>query len=122
MPRLFTALTKNVFNPRELRAGRRPVLTHVGRASGTAHRTPLDAHPVAGGWLFVPVYGIESDWCRNILAAGEAELAVDGRQVGLINPRVVDRAEARRLLPEDVRLPSSILRIHQFLVMDEAEE
>ncbi|MDX1510547.1 MAG: hypothetical protein R3249_04320 [Nitriliruptorales bacterium] len=122
MPRWFTSLTKHVLNPRELRAGRRPVLTHVGRVSGAVHRTPLDAHPTAAGWLFVPVYGIESDWCRNILSAGAATLSVDGRTVQLTSPRVVDRVEAKALLAGEAKMPAAVLRIREFLVMDEVGE
>ncbi|GAB1511362.1 PNPOx family protein [Actinophytocola sp. KF-1] len=47
-------------------AGKRPVLTHVGRRSGRTYRTPLDAHPVEGGYVFVLVYGPGSDWARNV--------------------------------------------------------
>lgn len=53
VPEVAGQVNKRVFNPLELRLGVRPVLTHVGRTSGTTYRTPLDAHPVDGGGLRV---------------------------------------------------------------------
>ena len=118
MPRWWGHINKRVFNPRAIAGGKWPVLTHVGRSSGQEYRTPLDAHPVAGGYLFVLVYGSESDWVRNVLAAGNATLLVDGRVVALTAPRLVGRDEAERALPADVSRPPKILRISEFLRMD----
>ena len=118
MPRWWGQINKRVFNPRELRRGVRPVLTHVGRSSGKTYRTPLDAHPVDGGYLFVLVYGSTSDWVRNVLAAGHATLTIDGEAIGLAAPRVVDEREARRLLPDAAKLPPRLLRIGEYLRMD----
>lgn len=118
MPRWWGQINKRVFNPREIAGGRRPVLTHVGRSSGTTHRTPLDAHPVDGGYLFVLVYGSGSDWVRNVLAAGRACLTVDGEDIDLTHPRVVDQDEAFTAMPETAKRPPRVLRINEFLRMD----
>jgi deazaflavin-dependent oxidoreductase (nitroreductase family) len=118
MPRWWRAINKHVFNPMELKRGARPVLTHVGRTSGRTYRTPLDAHRVEGGYLFVLVYGSGSDWVRNILAAGQAHLRVDGEEIDLTHPRLIDDVQARRLLPDDVKSPPRMLRITEYLRMD----
>ncbi|MDI2129963.1 nitroreductase family deazaflavin-dependent oxidoreductase [Yinghuangia seranimata] len=118
MPLWWGHVNKRVFNPREIRNGRRPVLIHVGRTSGTTYRTPLDAHPVDGGYLFILVYGSGSDWVRNILASGTARLRVDGQELDLTAPRLVDRAEAFQALPNHVPRPPKVLRITEFLRMD----
>ncbi|MDP4506807.1 PNPOx family protein [Nonomuraea turcica] len=89
-------MNKRVFHPPAVAGGMWPVLTHVGRVSGATYRTPLDAHPVDGGYLFVLVYGSRSDWVQNILAAGEALQA----------------------LPDEIARPPRILRITEFLRMD----
>jgi deazaflavin-dependent oxidoreductase (nitroreductase family) len=120
MPRWFTAVTKHVFNPAELRRGKRPVIVHTGRRSGAEYRTPLDAHSVEGGWLFVLVYGSESDWCQNALAAGSARLVVDGREVALTNPRVVQRADVLDELDPNLKPPPGFLNVTECLRMDEA--
>ncbi|WP_265520985.1 nitroreductase/quinone reductase family protein [Oerskovia flava] len=118
MPRWWGQVNKRVFNPAELRRGKRPVLSHVGRVSGTAYRTPLDALPVAGGYVFVLVYGSRSDWARNILAAGHATLTVEGRDVALTAPRVIGEDEAWAAVGDDAARPPRVLRITEFLRMD----
>lgn len=118
MPRWWGQINKRVFNPRAVTSGKWPVLTHVGRTSGTTYATPMDAHPVDGGYLFVCVYGAESDWVQNVLAAGRARLRVDGREVDLVAPRVIGEDEALAALPDDVPRPPRLLRITEFLRMD----
>lgn len=120
MPRWWGQVNKRVFNPLELRRGERPVLTHVGRTSGRTYRTPLDAHPVDGGYVFILVYGPESDWVQNALAAGQARLTIKGEEVALTNPRLIDETEAWRALPDTVKRPPRVLRIRDYLRMDRA--
>ena len=74
MPRWLARVNKRVFNPWEIRKGKRPVLIHAGRSSGATYETPLDAHPIAGGYLFIPMYGPRTDWVKNVMAAGAARL------------------------------------------------
>lgn len=118
MPKWWGHVNKRVFNPRAIASGTWPVLTHVGRVSGTTYRTPLDAHPVDGGYLFVLVYGSRSDWVRNVLAADGARLRVDGREVELAAPRLVGKDEAFQALSDEVTRPPRLLRITEFLRMD----
>ena len=118
MPRWWGHVNKRVFNRRALAGGKWPVLIHVGRNSGATYRTPLDAYPVDGGYLFVLVYGSRSDWVQNILAASSARLRVDGKEVELAAPRLVGEDEAFRALSDDVKRPPKLLRISEFLRMD----
>ncbi len=118
MPRWWTRINKRVFNPAELRRGKRPVLTHVGRTSGATYRTPLDAHAVDGGYVFILVYGSRSDWVRNSMAAGHARLTVDGKDVDLAAPRLITGDEAWRAIGEGVKRPPGFLRIDEYLRMD----
>lgn len=118
MPSWWGRINRRVFNPRELARGVRPVITHVGRVSGETYRTPLDAHAVDGGYVFILVYGSGSDWVRNVLAAGRARLTVAGEEVELTAPRVVDAAEAWPVLPDTVERPPRLLRIDEYLRMD----
>jgi deazaflavin-dependent oxidoreductase (nitroreductase family) len=118
MPRWWGHINKRVFNPRAIAGGKWPVLTHVGRNSGTTYRTPLDAHPVDGGYVFVLVYGSGSDWVQNVLAAGRARLRTEGKDLDLTAPRLVGQDEAFRALPDEVARPPRLLRITEFLRMD----
>lgn len=82
----------------------------------------MDAHPVEGGYLLVPVYGPRSDWVRNVLESGVARLRANGEEVDLAQPRLIDRQQAEELVSEDVALPPRVLRIHQFLRMNRVAE
>jgi deazaflavin-dependent oxidoreductase (nitroreductase family) len=118
MPKWWGQVNKRVFNPRAIASGGWPVLVHVGRVSGATYRTPLEAHPVDGGYLFVLVYGSRSDWVQNVLAAVGARLRVEGREVALAAPRLVGEDEAFRALPDEVARPPRLLRVTEFLRMD----
>jgi len=121
VPRWMAHVNKRVFNPREIRKGERPVLTHVGRSSGTTYQTPLDAHAVDGGYIFIVNYGPNSDWVQNILAAGTASLKVEGQQLELTNPRLIAKDEAwGQLASTSAKEPAGFLKVTDFLRMDTA--
>jgi deazaflavin-dependent oxidoreductase (nitroreductase family) len=111
-------VNRRVFNPMELRRGKRPVLRHTGRSSGKTYRTPLDAHPVAGGYIFILMYGSDSDWVRNILAAGAATLEKDGEVFELVSPRLISKEDAWQLLAAQTKEPPRFLRVTEYLQMD----
>ncbi|HXC78288.1 MAG TPA: nitroreductase family deazaflavin-dependent oxidoreductase [Candidatus Acidoferrum sp.] len=67
-------------------------LHHVGRKSGRLYVTPLAAEPVAGGFIIPLAYGDDTDWCRNLLAAGQGTLELKGEAISILNPRVVELA------------------------------
>ena len=118
VPMWVARVNKRVFNPLELRRGKRPVITHVGRTSGNTYRTPLDAHPVDGGFIFILMYGPGSDWVKNIMASGTAHLAVGGEEFDLESPRLVTKDEAFAELPAGVKPPPSPLNVTEYLRMD----
>jgi F420H(2)-dependent quinone reductase len=46
------------------------ILTHVGRKSGRVYRTPVNVFRTPEGFLIALTYGRESEWVRNVVAAG----------------------------------------------------
>jgi deazaflavin-dependent oxidoreductase (nitroreductase family) len=118
MPRWWGQINKRVFNPRAIASGKWPVLTHVGRVSGGTYHTPLDVHPVDGGYVFVLVYGSGSDWVQNVLAADSAQLRVDGKDVRLTSPRLIGEDEAFQAISAEATRPPRALRITEFLRVD----
>jgi hypothetical protein len=44
--------------------------------------------PVPGGYLIALTYGADSDWVRNVQAAGGCDLHTRGRLVHLVSPTV----------------------------------
>src|SRR5579862_5468250 len=65
------------------------VVIHRGRRSGRRYETPVNVFRTPDGYLFALTYGPESDWVRNVLAAGGCELRTRRRTVALTSPRVV---------------------------------
>jgi deazaflavin-dependent oxidoreductase (nitroreductase family) len=120
VPRWMAHVNKRVFNPIELRKAKRPVLTHVGRTSGSTYRTPMDAHPIDDGFLFFAMYTSRSDWVRNVLAAGSATVTAEGIDTHLVNPRLVSEDEARALLPDTTPLRPGKVKGIEYLRMDVA--
>jgi deazaflavin-dependent oxidoreductase (nitroreductase family) len=120
MPLWWGKINKRIFNPRAVRSDRWQVIHHVGRSSGREFCTPLEAHRVDDGFIFVLVYGSRSDWVQNVLASGSALLEVDGETIDLVDPRLIGVEEAFAELPPGVKHPPRILRIGEFLKMRRA--
>jgi deazaflavin-dependent oxidoreductase (nitroreductase family) len=118
MPLWFGHVNKAIFNKREIRMGVRPVLTHVGRTSGTTYHTPLEAFAVDDGYVFILMYGSRSDWVRNVLASQRAQLQIDGEVVELGSPRLIDEKSAWALMPQRIQRPPKFLRVSEFLHMN----
>jgi deazaflavin-dependent oxidoreductase (nitroreductase family) len=118
LSRWLARINKRVFNPIEIRRGVRPVLVHVGRSSGTTYRTPLDAHPLPNGYLFIPMYGPQTDWLRNVLAAGAARLVIGGKEFDLVSPRLVRKRDVWELVPPATTVPRGISDESELLRMD----
>ncbi len=117
-PRWLAKINKRVFNPGQVRKGKYPVVTHVGRKSGKTYQTPLDAFPTKTGYVLVARYGPESDWVQNVLDAGEATLRVEGTEHSLGSPRLVDLDQALEALTA-AEPPRNFASAEDFLLMDE---
>lgn len=119
VPKWVGKVNKHTFNKMELKRGKRPVLTHVGRKSGTTFRTPLDAHRTDGGFIFIVMYGSKGcDWVQNILSSGTATLTIEDEQWDLISPRLISRAEAKPLVSADTNLEPGRTKGIEYLQMD----
>lgn len=116
-PRWLAKINKRLFNPGQIRKGKYPVVSHVGRKSGKTYQTPLDALRTDTGYVLVARYGPESDWVQNVLAAGEATLRVDGTEHRLGSPRLVDLDEALDALTT-IEPPRDFASAEDFLLMD----
>jgi deazaflavin-dependent oxidoreductase (nitroreductase family) len=65
------------------------ILTHVGRKSGRVYRTPVNVFRAPEGFLIALTYGRESEWVRNVIAAGGCKLETRGVQYQLSAPTIV---------------------------------
>jgi deazaflavin-dependent oxidoreductase (nitroreductase family) len=82
----------------------------VGRRTGTAYATPIDAQRTPDGVVIIClVYGPSADWCQNVLAAGHCTLTLEGEELAATSPQVISVNDAeRRLSPERARFWHSI--------------
>jgi len=113
--RLLTSYHKHVTNPVWVRvfAGRSAnsaLLHHVGRKSGKAFVTPLTAHKSEDTIIIPMPYGTETDWLRNLQAAGQGVVELDHRSYSVDDPEVVPVVEVVPLLSPMV---ARIVRMHR---------
>jgi deazaflavin-dependent oxidoreductase (nitroreductase family) len=107
-------------------AGRRHVgmaaeVRHIGRRSGRAYVTPTGAH-VHGDVAVIPLtFGNQSDWSKNVRAAGGCSIRVNGQDYDATEPEFVDRADAGPLLKSVfgpvMRAGFRLLGIKQYLLL-----
>jgi deazaflavin-dependent oxidoreductase (nitroreductase family) len=83
------------------------ILTHVGRRSRKVYRTPVNVFRARNGFVIALTYSSQSEWVKNVLAAGGCELKTRGKKHQLSAPKVV-RDPTRRQFPVPVRL---VLRV-----------
>jgi deazaflavin-dependent oxidoreductase (nitroreductase family) len=65
------------------------VVEHVGRTSGRRYETPVVATEIDGGYAIALPYGPNTDWLKNVVAAGETTLRRGGTVYHLREPRIV---------------------------------
>lgn len=90
------------------------IVAHVGRKSGKVYRTPVNAFRAPEGFLIALTYGRESEWVRNVLAAGGCELETRGVRCQLVAPTIV-RDPTRRRFPFPVRIVLRLIGANDFL-------
>lgn len=96
------------------------VVHHVGRKSGKPYSTPVNVFTRPGGFALALTYGPDSEWTRNVLAAGHAEIMMRGRDHRVTNPRLVRLPEPAPV-PRPVRGILRLLDVDTFLLVDEEE-
>ncbi|PSL01120.1 deazaflavin-dependent oxidoreductase (nitroreductase family) [Haloactinopolyspora alba] len=74
------------------------VVTHRGRRTGRTYRTVVLAYRRGDTLVIALTYG-ETDWSRNVAAAGHAEVTRRGRTQTITRPRVVTSSRRGDLPP-----------------------
>lgn len=96
------------------------VVVHRGRKSGKTFRTPVNVFVRDNAYVFALTYGVQSDWVRNVQAAGGCELISRRKTVQLTAPRL-EHTESRGDLPLVVRTILRTTKVHDYLILDRAE-
>jgi deazaflavin-dependent oxidoreductase (nitroreductase family) len=97
------------------------VIVHTGRKSNRQYRTPVNVFATPGGYVVALTYGADSDWVRNVLAAGGCELVSRGRTEPLTEPRIF-HDESRRPVPPMVRPILRAAGVADFMVLRPAAQ
>jgi deazaflavin-dependent oxidoreductase (nitroreductase family) len=101
-------------------AGKAPgfgLIVHRGRRSGRVYRTPVNVFRVPEGYVVALTYGADTDWVKNMLAAGGGRLETLGHEVEVTRPRVAHDAN-RTAIPFPVRQFLGVLGVSDFLYLD----
>src|SRR5262249_31610732 len=96
------------------------VVVHRGRKSGHQFQTPVNVFNAPGGHVIALTYGAESDWVKNVLAAGGCELISRGRRRQLTSPELV-RDDNQRPVPRVLRPFLRLMRVTEFLRLELAD-
>jgi deazaflavin-dependent oxidoreductase (nitroreductase family) len=64
------------------------LVIHRGRRSGRRYETPVNVFRTEDGYVLALTYGPDTDWVRNVMAAGRCDLRTRGHTVPLAAPRL----------------------------------
>ncbi|HUO36372.1 MAG TPA: nitroreductase family deazaflavin-dependent oxidoreductase [Mycobacterium sp.] len=74
------------------------IVKHRGRTSGREYETVVNAYR-KGNLLAIMLAHGKTDWVKNVLAAGQADVHISGRDVHITNPRVLPTGSDTEGLP-----------------------
>jgi deazaflavin-dependent oxidoreductase (nitroreductase family) len=96
-------------------------IRHVGRKSGRTYVTPVGARRTGEVFVIPLTFGNQSDWSRNVRAAGGGVIRLDGADYQVSQPELADWAEAaplvRAVFNPVMRGAFRMLGIRQFLLL-----
>jgi deazaflavin-dependent oxidoreductase (nitroreductase family) len=123
LPKRLARFNRVVTNRVLGRAARRlpgfAVVTHVGRRSGRTFRTPVNLFRDGERYVIALTYGSDSQWVRNVVAAGAAEVETRGQRLHLVEPEIVEDAH-RTLVPAPVRQILGAIDVTEFMLLRRA--
>jgi deazaflavin-dependent oxidoreductase (nitroreductase family) len=97
-------------------------IRHVGRRTGKAYVTPATAHVHGDVIVIALTFGNQSDWSRNVRAAGGCTIGVNGRDYRASDPQLLRREDAADLIRSAFnpleRVGFRLLGIRQFMRLD----
>jgi deazaflavin-dependent oxidoreductase (nitroreductase family) len=116
LARFNRRVTNRITGPVAARAPGFAIVIHVGRRSGRVYRTPVNVFRDDGRYVFALTYGRDSDWVRNVLAAGRCEIETRGGLVRLADPELV-ADPTRRHVPPPARWILGAIHVEDFLAL-----
>jgi deazaflavin-dependent oxidoreductase (nitroreductase family) len=80
------------------------VVIHVGRRSGKVYTTPVAARLYDSKVAIALPYSADTQWVKNLTAAGSGEMIRRGRRFAFTNPRILTAPGQETLPPLIARL------------------
>ncbi len=115
--RFNTRVTNRIIGPILVRFPWYGWLFHVGRRTGRQYKTPIMLFVRGDRGVIALTYGERTQWLKNVLAAASCSFESPGdAPVQLDSPEFV-HDPSRRLVPRIMRIPLTILRVSDFLVL-----
>jgi deazaflavin-dependent oxidoreductase (nitroreductase family) len=108
--------TNRVTGPFAARLPGFAIVVHTGRRSGQRYRTPVNFFRLRDDFVIALTYGRQTDWVRNVIAAGGCEVDTRGRTLSLQNPRIVTD-ERGTLVPRPIRLILRAIGVSEFMML-----
>jgi deazaflavin-dependent oxidoreductase (nitroreductase family) len=123
LPKRLARFNRVVTNPivRHV-AGRLPgfaIVNHVGRRSGRVYRSPVNLFRHGDRFVISLTYGADSQWVRNVLAAGEADVDTRSRRLHLVDPEIVHDPD-QSLVPAAIRPILRAVNVTDFMLLRSA--
>jgi hypothetical protein len=88
---------------------------HVGRISGREYFNPVSAYPLGDGFVIPVLYGIDSQWVRNVLAIGSLTLRTKGLVYALERPAIIGPEQALSAFPGFLQRLYRLQHIQEFI-------
>jgi deazaflavin-dependent oxidoreductase (nitroreductase family) len=79
------------------------VIEHVGRTSGAPYETIVTAYR-RGDLVAIGLVHGKTNWVKNVLAAGQADIRIGRERLHLVNPRVLPAGSNEPGLPRAAKL------------------
>jgi deazaflavin-dependent oxidoreductase (nitroreductase family) len=93
------------------------LVTYTGRKTGRTYHTPINVFRRRNHYVFALTYGSQSQWVKNIMAAGGCRMRRMGRDIRLVEPElIVDPTTS--LMPRPLRFfLGRLIGVTEFLRM-----
>ena len=120
LPKRLARFNRVVTNPVLQHAAKRlpgfAIVHHVGRRSGRAFSNPVNLFRHGDRYVIALTYGRDSQWVRNVVAAGSAEVETRGKRIHVVDPEIVHDPSAS-LVPAAIRPMLRALHVTDFMLL-----
>jgi deazaflavin-dependent oxidoreductase (nitroreductase family) len=125
LPKQLARFNRVITNPILQHAARRlpgfAVVHHVGRRSGRAFHNPVNLFADGDRYVIALTYGRDSQWVRNVMAAGSVEVETRGHRLRLLDPEIV-HDPSRSHVPATIRPLLGAVGVDDFMLLRRSSE